>query len=172
MQLNEADSSFVPIRNHGGEWLDIRNMTLDKDGRVYVSTYGNGIFLIDKEERRLLPVENIYSPFFNVNTAKVVSMIEDRNQNLWLGCFQKGILMIPNRPMAFDFWDMSEKEYESGGTITSVFRDPKDISGEDLRATGFLNSMKRRSAGAYHRSPNCCFHVRGQQPYAVGRYLL
>ncbi|WP_443777294.1 hybrid sensor histidine kinase/response regulator transcription factor [Bacteroides clarus] len=138
MQLNEADSSFVPIRNHGGEWLDIRNMTLDKDGRVYVSTYGNGIFLIDKEERRLLPVENIYSPFFNVNTAKVVSMIEDRNQNLWLGCFQKGILMIPNRPMAFDFWDMSEKEYESGGTITSVFRDSKGYIWGGLEGNGLF----------------------------------
>ena len=138
VQLNEADSSFVQIRNYGGEWLDIRNMTLGKDGRVYVGTYGNGIFFIDKEEHRLLPVENIYNPFFNINTAKVVSMIEDRNQNLWLGCFQKGILMIPNRPMAFDFWDMSEKEYESGGTITSVFRDSDGYVWGGLESTGLF----------------------------------
>lgn len=157
MQLNEADSSFVPIRNHGGEWLDIRNMTLDKDGRVYVSTYGNGIFLIDKEERRLLPVENIYSPFFNVNTAKVVSMIEDRNQNLWLGCFQKGILMIPNRRWHLTFGICRRRSMNRVELLRLFFGTPKDISGEDSRATGFLNSMKREKCWSISPFPELLF---------------
>ena len=46
--------------------------------------------------------------------------------------------MIPNRPMAFDFWDMSEKEYESGGTITSVFRDSKGYIWGGLEGNGLF----------------------------------
>lgn len=121
--FDEATGKFLSIRSSDGRGVDVREMTLTKDGTVYLGTYGKGVYTINKEKRMLSPVENIHTPFLNMNTAKVVTMIEDSNQNLWLGCFQKGVLMIPNRPMAFNFWDLSEKEYDMGGTITCVYRD-------------------------------------------------
>lgn len=121
--FDEVSGKFIPVRSRDGRGVDVREMTLTKEGDIYLSTYGKGVYSINKEERVLAPVENIHSPFLNMNTAKVVAMSEDSNQNLWIGCFQKGVLMIPNRPMAFGFWNLSEKKYEMGGTVTCVYRD-------------------------------------------------
>lgn len=121
--FEEVSGRFIPVKSKDGQGVDVREMTLTKEGIIYLSTYGKGIYSIHKEERVLAPLENIHSPFLNMNTAKVVAMIEDSNQNLWVGCFQKGVMMIPNRPTAFGFWNLPEKEYEMGGTITCVYRD-------------------------------------------------
>ena len=73
-----------------------------------------------------------------MNTAKVVAITEDRNQNLWLGCFQKGIVMIPNRPVVFGFWNLSEKGYDMGDIITSIYQDS-----QGWKMGGFLSLMPR-----------------------------
>lgn len=121
--FDEVSGRFISVKSRDGRGVDVREMTLTKEGVIYLSTYGKGVYSINKEELLLAPVENIHSPFLNMKTAKVVAMIEDSNQNLWIGCFQKGVVMIPNRPMAFGFWNLSEKEFEMGGTVTCVYRD-------------------------------------------------
>lgn len=153
MKFNEADNRFVQIQSGDGQSVDIRDMTLDKDGRVYVSTYGQGAFYIDKEKEMLLPVENIHSPFFNVSRAKIVSMIEDCNQNLWLACFQKGLLMIPNRPMSFGFWDLSGKEYDFGGSITSVYRDSEGFVWGGLENAGLFKFNEKGDIVSHVTAP-------------------
>lgn len=153
MRFDEADNRFVQVKSHNGMELDIRDMTLDKDGKVYISTYGKGVFYIDREKQMLFPVETLHSPFFNVGTAKVVSMIEDRSQNLWLACFQKGLLMIPNRPMSFGFWDMSEKGYEQGGTVTSVYRDSEGFVWGGLEGGGLFKFDEKGEISAHFPTP-------------------
>ena len=86
----------------------------------------------------MTPVENIHTPFLNMNTAKVVAITEDRNQNLWLGCFQKGIVMIPNRPVVFGFWNLSEKGYDMGDIITSIYQDSQGFGWAGLENGGLF----------------------------------
>ncbi len=78
-----------------------------------------------------------------MNTAKVVAITEDRNQNLWLGCFQKGIVMIPNRPVVFGFWNLSEKGYDMGDIITSIYQDSQGFVWAGLENGGFVSLMPR-----------------------------
>ena len=129
--LDEEHECFVSLQS-AFEWLIIRDMFLGKDGTFYVATYGHGLFYVDKEGK-LMPATPIYTPFFNMELANVVSILEDREQNLWLGCFQKGVVMIPTRPTSFHYWDFVEKEYysrdnlgfyrENHGVVTFVYRD-------------------------------------------------
>ncbi len=64
---------------------------------------------VDEKEGKLIPTNNVYTPFFNVGLANMVSVLEDREQNLWLGCFQKGVVMVPTRPTSFHYWDLLKK---------------------------------------------------------------
>ncbi|WP_288359608.1 hybrid sensor histidine kinase/response regulator transcription factor [uncultured Bacteroides sp.] len=153
MRLDEADNRFVQVESYDGVALDIRDMTLDKNGRVYISTYGKGVFYIDREKQMLFPVETFHSPFFNVGKAKVVSMIEDRSRNLWLGCFQKGLLMIPNRPMSFSFWDLSEKGNEQGGSVTLVYRDGEGFVWGGLEGGGLFKFDGRGEVVSHFATP-------------------
>ncbi|WP_279179956.1 hybrid sensor histidine kinase/response regulator transcription factor [Bacteroides acidifaciens] len=137
--LDENQGKFVPFHTDYN-WLDIRDVIRSKEGILYVATYGQGLFYVDKKEGKLLPTNNVYTPFFNVGLANMVSVLEDREQNLWLGCFQKGVVMVPTRPTSFHYWDFTEKEYNSGdnlgfyrenhGVVTFVYRDSRgDIWG-------------------------------------------
>lgn len=138
LMFDEVSSTFIPFRVKDRQGIDIREMTLTKDGVIYLGTYGKGVYSINKEKRLLTPVENIHTPFLNMNTAKVVAITEDRNQNLWLGCFQKGIVMIPNRPVVFGFWNLSEKGYDMGDIITSIYQDSQGFVWAGLENGGLF----------------------------------
>lgn len=143
LMYEEASEKFIPVKSMDGWGADIRDMTLTKGGVVYVSTFGKGLYVVDKENRVLRRAENIHTPFFNATSGKMVAMIEDRNENLWLGCFQKGVLMIPARSSAFGFWDFSDKEYDKGGTITSVYRDGQGSVWGGLENEGLFKFNKK-----------------------------
>lgn len=145
--LDDDTEKFIRL-HRGSNWLDIRDMILSKEGILYVATYGQGLFYSDRKKGKLEPVNDIYTPFFNVNMAKIVSIMEDRNQNLWLGCFQKGLLMIPTRPTSFHYWDFAEKEYasrgnlglyrENQGIVTCVYRDSQGFIWGGLENDGLF----------------------------------
>ncbi|MDR1557789.1 MAG: response regulator [Tannerellaceae bacterium] len=111
---------FIPIESK--EKLLIRRMILSHNGHIFVGTDGQGLKYIDTGSKQLYPVENEHLSF-NFNIAKIHALMEDRDKNLWLGCFQKGILMMPNEPTQFSFWAISGKEYKMGGAVTSICKD-------------------------------------------------
>lgn len=59
----------------------IRSFIIGKDGRQYVSTENNGVFIINDRE-------NIIS---HINVANSSSLLEDRNGNLWIATVDDGI---------------------------------------------------------------------------------
>jgi ligand-binding sensor domain-containing protein/DNA-binding response OmpR family regulator len=118
--FDPAGKRFAPIESE--EKLLIRRMTLSRNGAIFVGTDGQGLKYIDTESQRLYSVEN-ESVSFNFNIAKIHALMEDRDRNLWLGCFQKGVLMTPNEPTQFSFWAISGKEYKMGGAVTSICKD-------------------------------------------------
>lgn len=106
--------------------ISITDMFVTKKGIIYVSTDGQGLKYIDKEKKKLYSVDNIKTSY-NYKSAKIHTLIEDRDQNLWLGCFLKGILMIPNEQTQFNYQRILNKEQQLGSTLTSIFQDNNDI---------------------------------------------
>ena len=62
------------------------------DGNIYVGTNGNGLKVLNPRTGEIRNAR-IASTRINVNRAKVGSIITDRNKNLWLGMYQKGVFM-------------------------------------------------------------------------------
>ncbi len=125
MIFDRNSAKFNPIVYTGTEYLSIRNMVLSRKGGIFVGTDGQGLKYIDAITKKMSPVENGHTSF-NFNIARIHALMEDRDMNLCLGCFQKGILMMPNEPTQFGFWGFSGREYKLGGAVTSICKDQRD----------------------------------------------
>ncbi|MDR2119172.1 MAG: helix-turn-helix domain-containing protein [Tannerellaceae bacterium] len=102
--------------------LLIRQMLLSHDGSILIGTDGQGLHRIPEGSLEMVQEEN-ESLSFDFHKARIHALMEDRDHNLWLGCFQKGVLMMPGESPRFDFWNISGRDYRLSGAVTSICRD-------------------------------------------------
>lgn len=121
-----ANEVFIPLKSQVGV-LTRPKMLLSKKGTIYIGTSGQGLNYIDTESMEIHRVNGLINREINLEKAKVESLMEDKNGNLWVGCFRKGLLMVPNESSLFDFWDFSTFNYQSGDCISSIYRDKEGI---------------------------------------------
>lgn len=120
--FDESTSKFITVNSDDIEDINFRTIITTAKGIIYIGTDGHGLKYIDTATNTLRPVSN-GSNSFDYGTANIYALAEDRDQNLWLGCFQKGILMIPNESTEFNYWGFVDKEYQLGNIITSIIKD-------------------------------------------------
>lgn len=123
---NPVNQSFIPLKDLSAQ-LQKPKILYSHKGHLYVGSYGQGIYSFNSESLEIKPVNGIVNHEVNLEKIKIASFIEDRAGNLWVGCFRKGLLMIPNESAIFNFWDFSAMEYQSGNCISSVYRDRDGI---------------------------------------------
>lgn len=92
----------------------------DDKGNIYIGTRGDGLFWIPAGEhtmqRRSVAVSGL-----DLNRARVASLFIDRMGNLWVGCQQKGLLMIPLQRMPlFSTWSFAEQRQETGTCVAAI----------------------------------------------------
>ena len=62
-------------------------------------------------------------PFIDVDNAKIRAIYEDHNQNLWIGCYHRGMVMVSKESTPFHFWSVPTREYPQAGVITALYKD-------------------------------------------------
>lgn len=119
-----ADPAFVTVPYHHGLSLSIRTLLKDQQGRLFVGTDGEGLKIYDLGKNSIEESEMILAPF-DFSKAKVHSLIEDKDGNLWLGIFQKGVMMIPDDLHKFQYYGYKSLGRNSigSGSVMSIFRD-------------------------------------------------
>lgn len=100
---NEGDATFKIIPSSVGHAasLPVQSLFTDKFFNLWVGTNGQGLWKLNLNSRILEP-KYITAPRFEVNKSKIHAITEDREGNLWLGIFQKGVLMIPSKTNRFN----------------------------------------------------------------------
>ena len=115
-RMAEADIDMSAV---AGKEVIFSSAGKDAQGNIYLGTRGSGLFRILSGKRRLERYDvNIYGT--DLKTAKVWSILADRNGNLWLGLQRKGLVVIPQRPMQFSNWSFEAQGIHLGSSITSV----------------------------------------------------
>ena len=112
---------FTPIE-HNESWLPMRSILVSQQGTRYLATFGKGLKVIQPDLKELR-TESVTLPFFDFNNAKVRTLFEDRDQNLWMGCYQKGLVMLSKESTPFHFWSIPDREYPGAGVITALHKD-------------------------------------------------
>jgi signal transduction histidine kinase/ligand-binding sensor domain-containing protein/DNA-binding response OmpR family regulator len=88
--FNKLTNSFETIADSRG--LTVANLFLAPDSTIYVSTDGNGIFFIDKQNQlqKFNPANNLANDLIN----KTFSLLVDKDNNIWCGINYKGLMML------------------------------------------------------------------------------
>lgn len=65
-----------------------------------MATFGKGLKVIQPDLKELRS-EVITLPFIDVDNAKIRAIYEDHNQNLWIGCYHRGMVMVSKESTPF-----------------------------------------------------------------------
>ena len=91
----------------------------DHEGDIYIGTRGDGLFRLPKNSQELERVECV-AWGINLDTAKIWDINEDRNGNLWIACYSKGLVMLRHTPPQFRTMSFSAQGMDIGSTVSSV----------------------------------------------------
>lgn len=114
-RIADAGYDLGAFKNH----VTINNATFDHDGNLYISTSEHGALIIKKGSNKVEQLENSNSNF-NLSTAFVNDIIEDKDNNLWIGCYKKGLYLLNQRQQAFSSWSFSAQNYIIGSSVSSI----------------------------------------------------
>lgn len=119
--------------------VSIKRALRSSQGDIYIATSGKGLMVIPRNGNVLQPVES-YSGRFDLASSNIADFIEDKDHNLWLGCYQKGLFQLNQGEDAFNSWNFSEQNYFIGSSVSSV---ETDAATGDLLCTVQNNGVYR-----------------------------
>lgn len=120
---NRKTKKFVPIPYIGNVALSVYCMSL-VGGRLLIGTDGQGLKTYNPKSRKIEDYK-INSAPLDFSNGKIHSILEDRDQNLWLGVFQKGIALIPKQENTFEYYGEKSVYYNpiGQGCVMSIYQD-------------------------------------------------
>ncbi len=151
---------------HGQEVL-FTDMALSGDTLVYIGTRGNGLF--SYADGRLKQVE-ASTKDFHPATARVSAVMTDNRGNLWVGCFRKGLLMLPQHASPFANWSFEDQGIGLGTTVRSICKGDEGMVWCTVQDVGVYGFNGKGHVVAHPQAPDAVefiFRDR-QQRYWVG----
>ncbi len=118
----KSSQKFMQVKNANNTFINIINIISTKDNTIYVGTNGKGLHYIDKQANSLVPLST-ENTLLNYYLPNVFAIMEDKDLNLWIGGFQRGILLIPNQPKQFSFYAAPDPENSQYPIINSIVKD-------------------------------------------------
>ena len=106
--------------------LSARRVYTNKAGQLLMGSFGRGIYRLNIEAGRVEPIYQWTDLEVDFLQQKVNSFLEDRDGNIWLGCFQSGVIMLPGRPYPFRYLDLEKAPFSNGHLVRSAFTDHQD----------------------------------------------
>ena len=94
--FDRSSQSFKAVMQ-GNSFIEnqVFDICLDKEGILWVGTDGAGIVRYDAKGKKL-PDLNPVSTTFDLKNSKIHQIYEDRQGNIWIVVYQKGVLFIPS----------------------------------------------------------------------------
>ena len=99
--------------------ISIRDAYPDSEGNLFIGTSGMGLMMIPKGRRTLQPIDNL-NLAFDLSSANVNEIVEDRSGNLWVGCYRAGLVQLMHNQSSFSSWLFSTQNYKLGSSVSSI----------------------------------------------------
>lgn len=111
-----------------GNKMMVNSLALRKDGKLFIGTNGNGLKVYDPATG-LVRLSTISSGQVDMTRTKVVSIVHDNDNNMWLGLLQKGLFFSTPREKSFSALGMKQGQNSVVGQscIMAVMRQKNGI---------------------------------------------
>lgn len=125
LRYNPDNSTFENLSPGTGK--EIKSLYVERNGDILQATDGTGIIAYN-------PITGVSSPvhfgnrLVNSENAKTHYILRDNCNNIWLGLFQTGVLMIPDRYIAFEYLGRDSDKFDVIGNkcISAICKDSDD----------------------------------------------
>lgn len=123
-RYDSRKAKFEAVASPAHPDLPVKSLSLASPDEIYIGTDGNGIKVYDIKKKEIVAVKlNVTT--FDLNKSKIHSIMKDRTGNIWLGFFQKGVLLVPAVTNAFKYlgYKSAQKNVIGSSCIMSVCKD-------------------------------------------------
>jgi signal transduction histidine kinase/ligand-binding sensor domain-containing protein/DNA-binding response OmpR family regulator len=148
-KYNVRDKTFKQVLYNGNSQLSVKTLLLTKENILYIGTDGQGLKLYNKD-RDIVEDHEVNSAPFDLSKGKVHSILQDKDNNFWLGIFQKGIIFIPGAEKKFDYYGFKSIKNNPIGSssVMSIYKDRDNITwiGTDNDGIYGINDKDERVA--------------------------
>ncbi|WP_373799603.1 ligand-binding sensor domain-containing protein, partial [Bacteroides heparinolyticus] len=123
-RYDEVKGQMVPVHYEGDDKsVSVYCMAM-VNGQIWVGTDGQGVKVYNPRKNRLEDYK-INSAPVDFSKGKVHSIMQDRDGNLWIGLFQKGIVLVRRQENPFEYYGSKSIYYNpiGQGCVMSVFAD-------------------------------------------------
>lgn len=123
---NNVSRQFDHISTTAG--MRVSDVCLQPDGSFLIGTDGEGLKVFNPITRSVTTNLN-YVHEIDISRAKVHAVTKDRDDNLWLGLFQKGVYMLPATDSSFGYIGHKSSTGNLIGScyVMSMFCDSKGV---------------------------------------------
>ncbi len=122
-RYDRGKKRFVSIPYSGSGALSIYCMAL-ADDRLLIGTDGQGLKTFNRMTGKVEDY-TINSAPLDLSEGKIHSILEDRDKNLWLALFQRGVVLIPKQENPFEYYGARSIHYNpiGRGAVMSIYQD-------------------------------------------------
>ena len=146
----------------------IRSASQDGLHNLYIGTTGRGLMVIRHGEQAAVSAPlDISLP--GLQQCEVSDILADRDHNLWIGCYTKGLLLQTSGHEDFHVWRLAEQDYVGNGNVNSIANDGSGTVWCTVQADGVYGFDHEGHIVAHPTAPA---GVRALHRDAQGRYWL
>lgn len=98
------------------QFREIRALTVDKHGKLWIGTYKNGIYTYDPQSKRFMHL----GPEFGLSHPEVLTIFKDKGQNIWVGTGDGVNLWVENNQT---FRPFVSNKYQPDSLLGSIVQD-------------------------------------------------
>lgn len=129
-RLGPKDKTFelVPYKQGYNSIKIVSLLSLNKKKALLVGSDGQGMKEFDYSTKTLVDSQPTMT-MFDFSKAKIHCLLSDKDDNLWLGLFQKGVLLLSGNSCKFDYYGYKSVKHNSIGSccILSIFVDKRGV---------------------------------------------
>jgi len=165
---NQLMNDYIDPGELRGKDLLLRTAKCDKNGNLFIGTMGNGLWWVPRGEKQMRRYE-YQNASLDLNTATIWTMFEDNQENLWVGCQNRGLLLIPQQKSPFRSWKFIDQHITTGGSLTSICAGDNGMTWCAVQNNGIFGFDALGRVVAHPTSPEGTYMIYRD---ALGRYWI